>query len=238
MPQRLTDIPESLQRIQRVRDFTGLIEEVGRLCHEVQHDQLLFRGQDAIYAYSDGSHSVRPRLYRDGNASPARYAQLRANLMKLYKDLELQRHYAKPRTGREALLAHYRVTDTRMLDCTHVLHVAASFALASDQQQRPGPSVVYALDVRGGTAKPATGQLGKALVAATTGPAATRPMRQGAWVTWQHGAGLENVDFGGRVVRAFVVDEADKPKFWDCTTPHEHEWLMADDDMSNRLRRL
>jgi hypothetical protein len=152
-------------------------------------------------------------------------------------NIRLNRGYAGSWTGCEALFAHYERYDTRMLDCTHVLQVAASFAMSAPVEPSARPAVVYALDVRRAKPRPALHALGRALVSTTAGPAALRPIRQAAWVIWQHGAGAEVVDFGDRLRAAFVIEPEDRATFWDSTTPHDHRWLMQADQVAEALRQ-
>jgi hypothetical protein len=221
----------------RVRTFTALVEEAGRLFAEKQHADILFRGQNNAYVHADGQHSVRPRLYRHGNLAQTTLDRYLGHIRKANDVLLLNQQYARSRTAVEALFAHYERYETRMLDATHVLHVAASFALADTGGDRDAPAVVYALDVRGGHPRPQRGRLGKALVASTTMGAATRPMRQAAWVIWQHDAGCEVVDFGTRVLRAFLILPEDRAHFWDCNQPLDYAWLMRGDAMADVFRQ-
>lgn len=232
----LTSVPERDPLVHRVRTFTALVEEVGRLHADVQGHDLLFRGQGAAFAHEDGSHCVLPRLYRNGPAQPKEFRSLLQCVRRANDELLLNDAYARRWTGVEALLAHYEQRNTRMLDCTHILHVAASFALAAYGNDHRGPAVVYALDVSGSGPKPAPGKLGKALVAATTGGAALRPIRQAAWVIWRANAETEVVDFGHLVRGAFLIAEEDRQGFWDCHGPLDHAWLMRGDEMLDWFR--
>ncbi len=237
MPTPLLKMPENDPVAFRVRTFTALVEEVGRFCAQRQHDNFLFRGQAVAYVHPNDTHSLRPRIYRHGDLQSRELERFLKRVRAVNGRLTFRNDYARPRTAVEALFAHYERYDTRMLDVTHVLHVAASFALAEKIDDFQGPSVVYMIDVRGGRPKPSPGGLGKALVAATTEEAATRPMRQAAWVIWEDNAGVEIVDFGDKVRRAFLISEEDKPRFWDCQPGLARGWLMNGDEMLETLRR-
>ena len=237
MPIRLDSVTDNLPHLQRVRTFTALVEQAGRLFHDVQHEELLFRGQDALVLNDDGSHAVKPRLYRGGEVSLETVKRLEHRIRALDHTIYLNRQYAWSNFGCEALFAHYERYDTRMLDCTHVLQVAASFAIPAQGTSMLRPAVVYALDVRGATPKPKPGKLGRILVNATAGQAALRPMRQAAWAIWQHQSEARLVDFGGLVRAAFVIAPEDHATFWDCTTPYPYSWLMESDDVAKALRR-
>lgn len=215
---------------KRVRTFTQLIEECGRVHATLQTERLVYRGQTQEH-FSDGKPLVSAKFYRsEGNL------QEREEALERTVRLVARAHGAdligKQRgVAAEALCAHYEHIATRMLDCTQILHVAASFALGQYGQPANGPAVVYLFDLRKATKTPTSGQFGADQVACSTIRQATRPMRQGAWVVWQKNP-TGRVPFEDLLCAALTIEYEDRSTFWDVAPALPHEWLMAGDEVS------
>ena len=130
-----------------VTTFRKLVEHVARLAYE-NHDELLFfRGQDKDYQSKAGGTTLYPAIYR-GDAVPARELQLRFSrleqaaklLVKKWADSQLDayRDVRQKKYIQWSILQHYEVADTPLLDLTHSLRVACSFA-----QLRSTDSICY-----------------------------------------------------------------------------------------------
>lgn len=220
---------------RHVRTFTELVESVGRLHAQIGHERLVYRGQTREYGSLE-----RPTIHSKFDRLCANDDEARRSLDHALRKLARGQDSAlkgKNRTvAAEALAAHYEYLATRMLDCTQILQVAASFALANYGSPQPHPAVVYVLDVRNAPSTPARGRFGACQVASVTAYDATRPMRQGAWVLWKHGV-TDTVEFGTLICAAFTIDRDNRGGFWDCVAKYDHEWLMSGDKMSEWFQR-
>ena len=95
MPSPLLTLPDNDPLAFRVRTFTALVEEVGRLAARTQNADLLFRGQVKAYVHEDGQHYVRPRVYRNGDVHETEFRSLLKRIRRLNQELELERKYAR-----------------------------------------------------------------------------------------------------------------------------------------------
>ena len=156
----------------QVRDFKELVTSVARISNHNPDHILYFRGQAEDYPTKSGMSSIYPTIYRSPNPqSENEYKRrlLKKELKRRFKKLDI---CAERLVGKlEALevdnihkirkfpelqwsiLQHYRVCDTPLLDVTHSLRVAASFALM-DARKTDKPSaliLVIALPYPNGT---------------------------------------------------------------------------------------
>ena len=120
-----------------VTTFRSLVEHVARLAYENRDELLFFRGQNRDYQSKAGGTTLYPAIYR-GDAVPAgelryRFERLerasqsliekwKQNNVEGLKDLRYKKYI------QWSILQHYEVVDTPLLDLTHSLRVACSFA--------------------------------------------------------------------------------------------------------------
>src|SRR6185503_16245885 len=126
----------------KVTSYAELVERVAELSFRNPQFILVFRGQSGDWRNRAKNSSIKPRIFRSARGmteSPStralrsRYASLaraEAALLGEYAaggfiGLERLQRY---RILRWAILQHYEVCDTPLLDVTHSLRVAASFA--------------------------------------------------------------------------------------------------------------
>ena len=136
----LTLAAGSAHRVQR---YDELLKRVATLSFHNSRFRLLFRGQTNDYRIEShdgtGGRSVLfPSILRKSKASPKqRFARLRQAERLLVDELprEDSLHLNLP-LSRWAILQHYEVCETPLLDVTHSLQVALSFAFG-DQKNRP-----------------------------------------------------------------------------------------------------
>lgn len=122
-----------------VSSFVELVRKVAELQFRNWNSVLLFRGQNANYENRAKSSSLKPALFRplkNTRDNPSeetlkrRFERLKlseARLSETYSALGASRIKAH-RVLRWAILQHYDVCDTPLLDVTHSLRVAAAFA--------------------------------------------------------------------------------------------------------------
>lgn len=147
-------LTQELERFVRKRDvwrapafelssYRELVEQVARLAYLNRNQLLFFRGQDKDFqSRADGS-TLYPAIYRGDSLSEAemdyRFSQLDAAASALVRLLEKHKvegakDVARKRFIQWSILQHYEVVATPLLDITHSLRVACSFAqrLSSD----------------------------------------------------------------------------------------------------------
>jgi hypothetical protein len=148
-PQRCTVPDVMASRGYDIESFPALVEAVASVGYANRRHNLFFRGQDSDYTiYSQGKHrrisSVLPSIYRPprGNKTvPAallaeRFIELDALANEVAASYRDSGHFGSwKRIGRYpelrwALLQHYQVCPTPLIDLTQSLRVAASFATA------------------------------------------------------------------------------------------------------------
>ena len=224
-----------MPRVETILHFGDLIDSVGQLQAQNQAANYLFRGQDRLYPTDGQPFSVRPRFYRAGSRQLANLERLQSHISHVTANTILPQGYTSRPVAAEALLQHYERVDTRMLDCTHILHVAATFALFKDWRTCPEDAVILVIDINGATPDPAQGQWGAVLVAATAGPGARRPIRQAAWAVFMAGAETDVVDFADRLVAVYRIPRVAEDTFWRGFMPYEHGWMMARDGFSSHF---
>ncbi len=117
--------------------FRALVEHVARLSYANRDELLFFRGQDKDYQSKAGGTTLYPSIYR-GDALASRELRHRFELLDLTArrlagkfraaGIEGYRELRQKRYVQWSILQHYEVVATPLLDLTHSLRVACSFA--------------------------------------------------------------------------------------------------------------
>jgi hypothetical protein len=122
-----------------VSSFMDLATKVAALQFMNRDFVLLFRGQRGDYKNKSSNTSLKPTLFRAAKGNPdenllqQRFERLReaeARLTQAYVDEKLlgRDRITRQQILRWAILQHYEVCATPLLDVTHSLRIAASFA--------------------------------------------------------------------------------------------------------------
>ena len=223
-------------RGHRVRSFLELATKVAELQFLNRDHVLLFRGQGSDHRNQQGNTTLKPTLFRPetkGNPSSATLIRRFESLTKAEKELvnrytaaslmghqRLRRH----RILRWSILQHYEVCATPLLDVTHSLRIAASFASLGSADS----AFVYVLGVpnlSGAITASAEGGLQIVRLSSVCPPSAVRPHIQEGYLLGEYPemAGYEQkenyfhyeIDFGRRLVAKFRF----KPSsFWKSDT--------------------
>jgi hypothetical protein len=220
----------------KVTSYIDLARKVAELQFMNRDLVLLFRGQPCDYRNKQENSSLKPSIFRvksDPKKVPKtatlaeRFTALRRAeklLVEKYRD----EHSGKTRLARQqilrwAILQHYEVCDTPLLDVTHSLRIAASFA--SDNSGDKGFVFVLGVPVISG-AITASAEAGLQIVrlASVCPPSAVRPHIQegyalGEYPDFQNASQKDNyeyyeLDFGRRLVAKF---EFQKDTFWNTS---------------------
>jgi hypothetical protein len=120
-----------------VSTFRSLVEHVAKVAYANRDELLFFRGQDKDYQSRAGGTTIYPSIYR-GDVVPLRELRHRFELLDQAARLLVDRlkiakvdGYPELRQKRYiqwSILQHYEVAPTPLLDVTHSLRVACSFA--------------------------------------------------------------------------------------------------------------
>jgi hypothetical protein len=140
----------------RVRSFEELIKITSHLAAGNRDHHLFFRGQSRDYVDRNGRTLLYPTLYRSPSKAGLKKRELAerwSSLEKLVRTVVAHRSTLKlpGKTHRHvesaiALLQHYGLAPTPLLDVTPSLRVAASFALLPDHEgNAPTSGVLYVL---------------------------------------------------------------------------------------------
>jgi FRG domain len=223
----------------QVESYIVLAKKVAELQFRNRDHVLLFRGQSNDYRNQHGNTTLKPTLFRPervGNPNEQtlvrRFKALEIaeeRLIRGYKSPEflgverLQRH----RILRWSILQHYEVCPTPLLDVTHSLRIAASFAsLAATNGSGSGnkKAFVFVLGVpnlSGAITASAEAGLQIVRLSSVCPPSAVRPHIQEGYLLGEYPeiTGYQQkaryapyeVDFGLRLVAKFWFDPDD---FW------------------------
>jgi hypothetical protein len=124
----------------RVKTYFELAKKVAELQFLNREHVLLFRGQSADYRTTKGNSLLKASAFRlaKGKMPTARILERRFQVLKLAEAALAERYAKEGFLGRErlkrqrilrwAILQHYEVCPTPLLDVTHSLRIAASFA--------------------------------------------------------------------------------------------------------------
>lgn len=120
-----------------ISTFRQLVEHVARLAYANRDELLFFRGQDKDYQSKAGGTTLYPSIYR-GDAVPTRELRHRFEILDQAARLLVEKFRVDRIDGHSELrykkyiqwsiLQHYEVVATPLLDTTHSLRVACSFA--------------------------------------------------------------------------------------------------------------
>jgi hypothetical protein len=217
-----------------VTSFMDLATKIAELQFRNPDFVLMFRGQNGDHRNSKGNTTIKPSLFRSPRGSSdlpsmttlqQRYEKLESAeqlLVTQYRQAgllgkeRLQRH----RMLRWAILQHYEVCDTPLLDVTHSLRIAASFASMDAQTE----AFVYVLGVpnlSGAITASAEGGLQIIRLASVCPPSALRPHIQEGYLLGEYPDmvdydqkelyGHYEIDFGRRLIAKFRFSPVD---FW------------------------
>lgn len=230
-----------------VANYPELVQRVAELSFFNPEHVLLFRGQKEDWTNSKGNSSLKPGIFRPfpGKRASPKSDELRGRYEKLARaDYLLSKEY--PFTGRQrmsryrilrwAILQHYEVCPTPLLDVTHSLRVAASFATNHTPPAKP---ILYVLGVPAlsGTIT-ASSEQGLQIIRLSSicPPEARRPYFQEGYLLAEYpdlvtldeklNYAAWEVDFGRRLLAKFRLARSG---FWSAAFPViPHEALYPD----------
>lgn len=221
-----------MDRGHKVQSYLELATKIAELQFMNRDHVLMFRGQAADHRNTKNKTSLKPSLFRPktkGNPSSdtlidrfARLARAEQLLMREYRAARLTgiERLSRHRLLRWSVLQHYEVCGTPLLDVTHSLRVAASFACETATDE----AFVFVLGVpnlSGAVTASAEAGLQIVRLSSVCPPTALRPHIQEGYLLGEYPelAGFDQkehyhhyeIDFGRRLVGKFRFNPQ---RFW------------------------
>ncbi|WP_159101601.1 FRG domain-containing protein [Acetobacter papayae] len=209
-----------------IESFRGLVEHIARLSYLNPDHLLFYRGQNSDFLNKAGSTTIYPGLYRSENTSKDELRhrftlldQAGKELVKRWAESKLDglRDIRQKTYVQWSILQHYSVLETPLLDITHSLRVACSFAQHDATADR---SIVYVLampQVTNRISINSEDDLVNVRLLSICPPSALRPHFQEGFltgttdVTWDFDNKTE-LDFRNRLIAKFSIPSG--TKFW------------------------
>ena len=217
-----------------VRSFLDLATKVAELQFRNREHVLMFRGQGSDHVNSQRNTALKPSLFRPKpkSSAPPDSIELTRRFLRLrHAENVLVSRYAaakflgverlkRHRILRWAILQHYEVCRTPLLDVTHSLRIAASFAsLAATKEAFI--FVVAVPNLSGAVTASAEAGLQIVRLSSVCPPAAVRPHIPEGYLLGEYPDipdygqkshyGHYEIDFGRRLIAKFRFDPAE---FW------------------------
>ena len=124
-----------------VNSFVDLTRRIAYITYNNPQHHMYFRGQSSDHAETSKGSSLYPSIFR-GKGGPAKSLKAKFTKLRLAEDLLLRKTNSMNFTGKQklldfqelrwAILQHYRVCETPLLDVTSSLRIAVSFALTKE----------------------------------------------------------------------------------------------------------
>lgn len=224
-----------------VDSYLGLAQKIAALQFMNRDLVLMFRGQSQDYRNKNGNTTLKPSIFRlkpPSHFSPmksivARYEQLsmaEAQLASVYGENRLagSTRLKRQRILRWSILQHYEVVPTPLLDVTHSLRVAASFATISADEESCQEAYIFVLGIpnlSGAITASADAGIQTVRLSSICPASALRPHIQEGYLLGEypemasidqtHNYRPHEIDFGRRLVAKFRFNPS---KFWAAST--------------------
>lgn len=216
-----------------VESFLDLAKKVAELQFMNRDLVLMFRGQSADHRNKSGNTSLKPTIFRaktaarlpTENALAARYRRLGNAELALVDSYRAGNTPGSQRLRRQqilrwSILQHYEVCRTPLLDVTHSLRIAASFA-SLDEPDEAHVMVIGVPHVSGAVTASADAGLQIIRLSSVCPPSAVRPHIQEGYLLGEYPEMAKadqkqnykhyEIDFGRRLVAKFRFRPLD---FW------------------------
>lgn len=219
----------------RVHSYIELARKVAELQFRNPDYVLLFRGQARDYKNQSANTTLKPSIFRAESGQKenpgrecllnrfSRLTNAEACLSSAYRDRGLlgSKAIVRQRILRWAILQHYEVTDTPLLDVTQSLRIAASFAAIMDSAERQYLFVLGVPNLSGGVTASAEANVQIVRLSSVCPPEALRPHLQEGYLLGEYPemSGYEQkaiydhheIDFGRRLIAKFYFEPRE---FW------------------------
>lgn len=214
----------------KIESYRDLVESVAQISFYNRDHNLFFRGQSEDYKDKGGKTTIFPSIYRtnkNGEHIVSRFDELEESTNKLMESFQRDpnrfagtSNVIKYKELRWAIAQHYNITDTPVLDLTHSLHVAASFALKDLQEGEYGVVQIIGLPNYTNTISYFTNEeLAIIRLIAFGPPKASRIFMQEAYAVSPfpftdlvRKVGIEKFNFSRRLIAKFAIPK--DSEFW------------------------
>lgn len=132
----------------KLESYQDLVEATAQISFYNQDYVLFFRGQSKDHKDENGNTTIYPKIYRPdtkGRSLSKKFSDLQEVEQGLQKSFQREPNrfagtdnVIKYKELRWAIAQHYEIIDTPVIDLTHSLHVAASFALNEVEDEGSG----------------------------------------------------------------------------------------------------
>ena len=208
-----------------VLKFRELVTIIARIAYRNRGYDLFYRGQDQEYFNASNEATILPSIYRKGQVDWGSFDKLEYFVNALHEKefrFEHDETFNQFNEVKWAILQHYKVCDTPLLDLTRSLRVACSFALENTDQT--GVLYVFGLPLINGSISFYVDE--ELIILKLLGicpPEATWPQFQEGFlagtfppiitkVSSSRGYDVSRLDFSRRLIAKF---ELQKNTFWD-----------------------
>jgi len=253
---RLTDCLERHVGNQRiagtepylVKDYSQLVREVAKLAYLNKDYLLFYRGQNKDYKNRGGSSTFYPTIYR-GNYLKKHEVRYRfeildaagKRLVNEFKSNNIngEREVKRKKHVRWGILQHYEVCDTPLLDFTHSLRVASSFALMENNNSYGHVSIFGLPYITNRITIDSEYDLANVRLLSICPPDALRPYFQEGYLAGTTDLTTEyrsksELDFNRRLVAKFKIPN--DRSFWEQNSrPIQKDLLLPKED---RIRKI
>lgn len=239
-------------RGQLVRTFAELVERVAQLSFRNPEFVLFYRGQAKDFSNRAGASSLYPAIFRTHTnylkqaEVERRFQRLRRaeDLLSEQYNLDGARRIRIHQILRWAILQHYEVCATPLLDVTQSLRVACAFA----QQQTKGGALIYILglpQISGSVTASSEHGIQIIRLLSICPPSALRPHFQEGFLLGEYPTisfktkaeyDRNEFDFGQRLLCKFRLGR--KASFWTKDFPMISQRALYPDARMDRLNRL
>ena len=245
-----------------VGSYLELATKIAELQFRNKSHVLMFRGQHGDFRNRQHNTSIKPGLFRPAakgkNPGPAllakRFASLKLaeeRLIEAYRQqgfLGLDR-ILRTRVLRWAILQHYEVCPTPLLDVTHSLRIAASFAALGNPSDRAYIYVLGIPNLSGGITASSEAGIQTIRLSSVCPPQALRPHIQEGYLLGEYPEldtyeqnnryAAYEIDFGLRLVAKFYFHPVE---FWNNPSfpqiPKDALYPNADDPLYQMAQGL
>jgi hypothetical protein len=218
--------PVAKTKAIQVSSFIQLMDYVARLSYLNKDYLLFFRGQGFDYTNKAGASTLYPSIYR-GDRLSGEELEIRFNILQSasrrlcdalekemlpgYKDVKRRRYI------QWSILQHYEVCPTPLLDLTHSLRVACSFAFLSANNDAPYVFILGLPYVTNRISINSEHDVVNVRLLSICPPDAKRPYYQEGYlagtdeITTEYDS-KDELDFNNRLIAKFRLDQGSK--FW------------------------
>ena len=230
LPQELlNDFDPDKAPAYAVKTYRELMELVAKLAYLNKDYLLFFRGQDDDYKNQKGSSSFYPSIYREirkGKELTNRFKILNQASKKLVeafksKAIDGSTEIRRKKYMQWSILQHYDVCDTPLLDFTHSVRVACSFAQLRNENDRGYVYVFGCPYLTNRISRNSEHDLVTIRLLSICPPDALRPYYQDGYlagtedITTDYGDDKVQLDFKRRLIAKFEIPiDAGSADFW------------------------